>query len=382
MESSVSGSGPALSRAAYRPLFRFGGNRQAEVRFPAGVVHVIVVKVDRPILLGRVLPVHRPAGPVIALHAPRRHVDGLAVELVGGAVGHADGADIASKVPGSDHRRAELGRVRGVDEGFHFRPAERPVGQPWAVDFAVIQPGQAPPAAAQRAKGERSGIPAQASCCGRGLDGGRVRYARIAGQRLLVQTHPARPGVIAGGDKIPRAVEQRSLGGQDFLVTLAVAQHDGQRGVVFGDDQGEAGLVPVPELGGNDLAALGRRRRPDEGLKGEAVEVLKRRTGGDGDVRAGLDRLPTARISLADRRLDGLFFDARTGRIGIAADDPDHLDAVARQLTVDHERDGFARGGAQFVGVAGNFHARALMRLGRVSFDGVERPPARRPPGW
>src|SRR5207244_11664976 len=93
-----------------------------------GVLEVVVVKMDRAVLGGRVDEMCLAAGPVMAGHRARRGVDAASVQVVARGVGDAVGgdavrADAVSEVPSRDQSSAV--RLDATGEFVQFRYAER-----------------------------------------------------------------------------------------------------------------------------------------------------------------------------------------------------------------------------------------------------------------
>ncbi len=84
------------------------GNAVLEIRLPADVVVVVVVKVDGAVLLGRVAPALLGAAPGVTLCTARGEIPGATVQLVRADVADAVAADVEREVPGRDDRGVEL----------------------------------------------------------------------------------------------------------------------------------------------------------------------------------------------------------------------------------------------------------------------------------
>ena len=79
------------------------GDAPGEIGLPAGILQIIVVEEDRPVLLRCLEVAGDPAGEMVASDGAHWRIDCAAMQSVGADVGNAVGAEIARKVPGGDH---------------------------------------------------------------------------------------------------------------------------------------------------------------------------------------------------------------------------------------------------------------------------------------
>ena len=110
---------------------------QLEIHLPAGVVEVVLVEVDGTIVLRPPPPAMLLAGPIEALHGPRREVVERAVEAVGPGVDDARGLHLAREVPGGDHRGCKVRGHRVEEEAFQPLGRHRPGQKAGAIELAI-----------------------------------------------------------------------------------------------------------------------------------------------------------------------------------------------------------------------------------------------------
>jgi hypothetical protein len=134
------GAAVGLEAERVHAAARVGRDGQGEAGPPAGVVEVVVVEVDGPVLLRRPAPVHLAAVPVVACDGALGRVHGAAVPVIGRAIGHAVGGNVGGEIPEAD-------RVLGGDPcaprsgGRHeLRRRQRAARERRGVELAVEVP--------------------------------------------------------------------------------------------------------------------------------------------------------------------------------------------------------------------------------------------------
>ncbi len=338
------------------------GHAEREVGQPAAVVDVVVVEMDGAILLRRQSPVHLCAVPVPALHGAGRQVDDLAVVPAGREIADARGRRVLREVPDrGDVREAErLGRIADTAGG--GRGIDGAGEQPHGVDLAVVVAVQDRPSAGHElgdpgGHGERR----IALVDGGGRNDGALLAvgieSRIGRERLLPDARLLSLGIETGADAIPFARQQRPPDGdRDRLAPVAEQERDAA-GLV--DDQGPALFAGRQPMGDQALPALCRRGRPDHGGDGEALEPIEHGGAGHHDGRAGMHGLQPPAVVPAHRRLQDFGLEARSGRIGVAVDEPHDIGAIGRNaVAAHHEADRLARHGTEAIRIAKDLHVR------------------------
>ena len=115
---------------------------QFEVLGPAGVLQVVVVEMDGPVLRRSALEMDIIPFPVESGHRPGRHVHGDAVELIVRSVGDSVGGHVSGEIPGGQQVVfIDFARLGPFPQGVNLSFVQGSSEQPGAVDLAVVQAG-------------------------------------------------------------------------------------------------------------------------------------------------------------------------------------------------------------------------------------------------
>src|SRR5262249_10709299 len=118
------------------------GVRQSEGKMglAAGVVEVVIVKMDSTVM-GRVVhPVVLAPVPGVPLHGPGRKIDGGAVPAVWRDIHHMRGWNAATEIPVSDNGVIQDRRPGLLQEGYALRCSEATAGDYWLFELTVVKP--------------------------------------------------------------------------------------------------------------------------------------------------------------------------------------------------------------------------------------------------
>ena len=278
------------------------------------------------------------------------------MQPVGGEIGRRRRLDALREVPGADDGGGEIAVLRPGLGKLHLRRAQHAVGDARAVDAPVVEAAaDGPPlvdALEVAAHGERGVVLAGPAQRGLLLHDAAVLDVGVFVQRLLHQRHLLRLRVVGSGDEVPLVRDQRAVGGGHLDVALAVAEAERERAVLLGDDERSTGLVAVAPAGDQRLCAAIRRRRPDEGLEGEALQAVDRGMRRDFHEGAVVADLAAALVGAVRARADDLLLDAGAVGVLVAADEADDVALVGGRLATHHEVDGLTRRHADAVGIA------------------------------
>ena len=278
------------------------------------------------------------------------------MQRVGGQIGRRGRGDSLGKIPGADDGAGERAVDRAGLGQLHLRRLQHAVRDARAVDAPVVE------AAADRAPlvdapevgahGERGVVPAGSAQGGLLLQRAAVVHRGVLVERLLYQGDLPGSGVVGRGDEVPLVREHRPLGGDHLDPALAVAEAERERAVLLGDDERRPRLVAVAPVGDQRLGAAIGRRRPDEGLEGEALQALDFRVGRDFQEGAVIADLAAPLVGAAGGGPDHLLLEARPVGVLVAADDLDDVALVGGGFATHHEVDGLSRRHADAVGIA------------------------------
>ena len=123
--------------SSIHPAFEIGWQCPLEIDLPAGIIKVVVVKMDRPVFVQGVLEVGFLSTPVIARHSAGGHIDGLTMQTMRRSVDYILRGNLSRKIPGGDKRVTKGKRRRSALEGYQLFPTQRSLEHTWAVNLAI-----------------------------------------------------------------------------------------------------------------------------------------------------------------------------------------------------------------------------------------------------
>src|SRR6516164_4428798 len=167
---------------AVNPGGHSGGNLEDEVGFPAAIVEIVLVEMNRGIVARPMPPIGLFAGPARAAHRARRQVAQMAVQTVRPAVDDPVGRDLGAEVPpGQAFGLVGLDWLRTVMRDGEHRGVFETAVEKGSIRVAALS------RCWRRSSPERQPIQwAQATCC---LGLARIGDTRTALQRYLTQSY-------------------------------------------------------------------------------------------------------------------------------------------------------------------------------------------------
>ena len=358
---------PILEPGGIEAAAQMARHLEDDIGLPAGIVEIVVVKMDRAVLSRRAPPIELGGIPVPALHRPGGKIDQPSVEAVGGPVANAIARHVQGEVPGPDQIGAIGGR-RGLADGEPQQSGRQSAAiEAGAVDLAVeMRRGLGAGRSGIQAGGEGEGARGLA---GRDLgDDLALRRALVAGiglLRLLDQQDAAALRVEGGADEIPFPGEQGPAGRDLGMAAGAILEDQRQAAAgVEGKGEAAAARTAIDE----NLRAPGWRRRPDHGGERKSREAVQGRAIRHDGIGAGGDLLPPSRIIAGDAAGHHLLPEARALRVQIGADQANDLQmVVGMALAARLEGDLLAGRHGEAVGVTEDRTAHGRVRSYSIS---------------
>ena len=117
-------------------------NVEDEIRLPATVIQVVIMKMDCAVLLGTLGPVILAAVPVPAFNGTGRQIHCFPIATVSGNVDNPGAGHLTGEIPARQRLCAEISRYRILNESGLLRRRHRPARHLRRIDFAVVVTGR------------------------------------------------------------------------------------------------------------------------------------------------------------------------------------------------------------------------------------------------